>query len=182
MKYLLILILATLTIGCSKVDVMQYAENKPEFDIFSYFEGETTGWGIVQNRSGKLLRQFVVTIDGTLSDEDTMVLEEDFVWSDGAPSKRIWTIKRINASTYEGTADDVIGSAVGVSSGNALNWRYNLEVETENSTWKIFFDDWMFLQPNQVLLNKASMSKFGIHLGEITIAFTKEKPWTGTKI
>ena len=182
MKYLMALIIPLLLVGCSKVDVTQYADNKPEFDIFSYFEGETTGWGIVQDRSGKLLRQFVVTINGTLSDENTIVLEEDFIWSDGAPSKRIWTIKRTDVSTYVGTADDVVGTAVGVSSGNALNWRYHLNVETKDSTWKIFFDDWMFLQPNQVLLNRASMSKFGIHLGDITIAFTKDKPWTDTKI
>jgi hypothetical protein len=68
----------------------------------------------------------------------------------------------------------VIGTAQGESSGNALNWRYQLNIETEGSTWKVFFDDWMFLQPNQILINRASMSKFGIHLGDITISFSKD--------
>ncbi|MGI9571531.1 MAG: DUF3833 family protein, partial [Desulfobulbia bacterium] len=89
-------------------------------------------------------------------------------------STRIWTIKRTDANQYEGQADDVVGTAQGVSSGNALNWRYHLNIETDGSTWKVFFDDWMFLQPDQVLINKASMSKFGIHLGDITISFTKD--------
>ena len=35
------------------------------------------------------------------------------------------------------------------------------------------FDDWMFLQPGGVLLNKAKMSKFGINLGQILISFSK---------
>ena len=174
MRLFIIIVLATTLIGCSKVDVSHYADMKPEFDIFSYFEGKTTGWGILQDRSGKLLRQFVVSITGTFTDDNTIVLHEDFVWNDGEESTRIWTIKKTDANNYEGQADDVVGTAQGVSSGNALNWRYHLNVETDGSTWKIFFDDWMFLQPDQVLINRASMSKFGIHLGDVTISFTKD--------
>lgn len=174
MRLFTVIILASMMISCSKADISHYADLKPEFDLFSYFEGETTGWGIVQNRSGKLLRQFVVSITGTFTDENTIVLDEDFIWNDGEESTRIWTIKRTAANQYEGRADDVVGTAQGESSGNALNWRYHLNIETEGSTWKVFFDDWMFLQPNQVLINKASMSKFGIHLGDITISFSKD--------
>ena len=174
MRLFITIVLATTLIGCSKVDVSHYADMKPEFDIFSYFEGKTTGWGILQDRSGKLLRQFVVSITGTFTDDNTIVLHEDFVWNDGEESTRIWTIKKTDANNYEGQADDVVGTAQGVSSGNALNWRYHLNVETDGSTWKIFFDDWMFLQPDQVLINRASMSKFGIHLGDVTISFTKD--------
>jgi hypothetical protein len=35
------------------------------------------------------------------------------------------------------------------------------------------FDDWMFQMDEQVLLNRATMSKFGIRLGEVTLAFRK---------
>ncbi len=174
MRFLLGIILITLMASCSKVDVSQYAENKPELDIFTYFEGKTTGWGVVQNRSGKLLRQFKVTIDGSFPDANTLVLDEDFVWSDGEESKRVWTIRKTDEGTYVGTADDVVGTAQGITSGNALHWQYHLNIETDGSTWKIFFDDWMFLQPDRVVINRASMSKFGIHLGDITIAFSKD--------
>jgi hypothetical protein len=175
MRFYLGLLLVVMLAGCSKIDVREYANNTPELDIFSYFEGKTIGWGVVQNRSGKLLRQFKVTIDGSFSDANTLVLDEDFIWSDGEESKRVWTIKKTDEGTYVGTADDVVGDAQGISSGNALHWQYHLNIKTEGSTWKIFFDDWMFLQPDQILINKASMSKFGIHLGDITIAFSKER-------
>ncbi|MBT8354593.1 MAG: DUF3833 domain-containing protein [Desulfofustis sp.] len=174
MRLFLGIFLLIVMAGCSKVEISQYAENKPELDIFSYFAGKTTGWGVVQNRGGKLLRQFKVTIYGSFPDENTMVLDEDFVWSDGEESKRIWTIRKTDEGTYEGTADDVVGIAQGISSGNALHWQYHLNLETEGSTWKIYFDDWMFLQPDQIIINRASMSKFGIHLGDITIAFSKD--------
>ena len=174
MRYTLVLTIIILISGCSKIDISHYAGNKPELDIFSYFEGQTTGWGVVQNRSGKLLRQFKVLIDGSFADENTLVLDEDFIWSDGEKSKRVWTIKRTGKGTYVGTADDVVGSAQGISSGNALHWQYHLNIETDGSTWKIFFDDWMFLQQDRIVINRASMSKFGIHLGDITIAFSKD--------
>jgi hypothetical protein len=35
------------------------------------------------------------------------------------------------------------------------------------------FDDWMYLMNDQVMLNKASMSKWGVFLGEVTLSFTK---------
>jgi hypothetical protein len=36
------------------------------------------------------------------------------------------------------------------------------------------FDDWMYLVDERVMLNKAVMSKFGIHLGEVTLSFHKK--------
>jgi hypothetical protein len=34
-------------------------------------------------------------------------------------------------------------------------------------------DDWMYLMNDRVMLNKARMSKLGIDLGEVTLAFTR---------
>lgn len=174
MRLTVLLISALIMVGCSKVDLEQYRDNEPKLDILSYFQGETTGWGIVQDRSGGLLRQFVVDITGTMQDENTIVLDERFRWSDGERSTRVWVISRSSDGTYTGTADDVDGAATGSASGNVLNWRYHLNVEVDGSTWKLYLDDWMFLQQDQVLLNRTSMSKFGFHVGDITIAFTKD--------
>ncbi|MBM3480321.1 MAG: DUF3833 domain-containing protein, partial [Alphaproteobacteria bacterium] len=35
------------------------------------------------------------------------------------------------------------------------------------------FDDWMFLQPGGVMLNRARVSKFGIAIGEVTLSFSR---------
>ena len=35
------------------------------------------------------------------------------------------------------------------------------------------FDDWMYLMDDQVMLNRAVMSKFGFRLGEVTLSFHK---------
>jgi len=41
---------------------------------------------------------------------------------------------------------------------------------------EVRFDDWMFLQEDGVVLNRATVTKFGIELGTATIFFQKERP------
>ncbi len=167
----IVLALLLLAAGCSAVDVKRYAGQQPEFDLFDYFIGETRGWGIVQDRNGELVRQFVVDINGYRNDAGELVLDEQFVWSDGERSERIWTIEKTGPNDFRGRAADVVGVAEGAIYGNALNWNYVLNLEARGSTWKVRFDDWMFLQPDGVLLNRATMSKFGFELAQVTIAF-----------
>lgn len=169
-----ILLLAFSLTACAPINMQQYAENTPKFDLFDFFTGETRGWGIVQSRNGTLLRQFVVDIDGQINASGQLVMTEDFVWNDGEISQRIWTISQNSEGNFNGQADDIIGQAEGEASGNVLNWNYDLDLKVENSTWKIHFDDWMFLQQDNVLINRAQMKKFGFRVGEITIAFIKK--------
>ena len=160
--------------GCSSnVNIKDYQQNKPNLSLFEYFQGKTRGWGMFQDRGGNLKRQFVVDINGYINDQGMLVLEEDFVWSDGEKSRRVWTISQKNNNHFIGKADDVIGEAKGVSAGNALNWKYDLSLPVDGKTYKVSFDDWMFLQPDGVLLNRAKMSKFGFNLGEVFISFKK---------
>ncbi len=173
-KTIPIVIITILMFGCSVVDMTQYRDNQPQFDLYQYFQGNTKGWGIVQDRKGNLKRQFVVDIIGTVNSAGELVLDEDFTWNDGELSKRIWTIGKIDKHSYNGRADDVVGEASGNAYGNVLNWQYQLNLEVDGTTWKIHFDDWMFLQPDNVLINKAVMSKFGFRVGEVTIVFLKQ--------
>ena len=43
----------------------------------------------------------------------------------------------------------------------------------DGKVYEVQFDDWMYLMSDKVMLNKATMSKFGVRLGEVTLAFTK---------
>jgi hypothetical protein len=68
----------------------------------------------------------------------------------------------------------VVGEAVGVASGNALNWAYTLRLPVDGKVYEVQFDDWMYLMDNRVMLNKAVMSKYGVKLGEVTLSFYKK--------
>ncbi len=149
-----------------------YAAQTPVLDLRSYFDGDITAHGIFTDRSGKVVRRFVVKLACRWNGDDG-VLDEDFTYSDGAKERRVWTLKKLPGGRYTGTADDVVGVAIGEAAGNALRWSYTLRLPVDGSVYEVQFDDWMFLMDQRVLLNKAVMSKFGIRLGEVTLAFSK---------
>ena len=173
MKRLTVLLglLVALT-GCGGMDAKEFAESKPRLVLEEYFQGKTRAWGIFVDRFGDLRRQFAVDIDGTWDGQE-LVLDEDFTYGDGEKDRRVWRIRKIDEHRYEGRADDVIGTAEGSSYGNALNWRYDLDLKVGDSTWRVTFNDWMFLQDGGVLLNKASVTKWGFEIGTVFIAFRK---------
>jgi Protein of unknown function (DUF3833) len=161
-----------LVAGCSTLEPQAYRDERPALDLFRYFDGTIDAWGQFEDRSGKVVKRFEVLIRGTVLG-DQLTLEEDFSYSDGTRERRVWTITRTGDGAYRGTAADVVGEAEGRSAGNALNWRYTLALEVDGRTWHVSFDDWMFLHEGGVLLNRAVMSKFGIRLGEVFIAFRR---------
>ena len=155
-----------------------FAGAEPRLVLEEYFAGKTTAWGIFEDRFGKIRRQFVVDITGRW-DGRMLVLEEDFSFADGEKSRRVWRIEKLDDHSYEGRADDVIGIARGSAYGNALNWQYDMDLKVGDSSWRVTFDDWMFLQPGGVLLNRARVSKWGINIGEVTLAFRRESADAG---
>lgn len=173
MKYIYTVLTMILLSSCSAINVEQYSSNNPELDLFEYFIGETKGYGIVQDRKGVLTRQFTVDIIGTVETNGSLKLFEKFDWADGEKSTRTWIISKDGKHLYSGTAEDVATPAEGAAYGNALNWQYVLNVAADDTTWKIKFDDWMFLVTDKVLINRVKMSKFGLTVGEVTIAFQK---------
>lgn len=158
--------------GCSAPLPSHYAAERPVLDPSRYFNGRLDAWGMFQDRFGKVVKRFTVEMNCRW-EGDTGTLEEDFLYADGTRERRVWTLRRVAPDRYIGTAADVVGEAVGVVAGNAFNWRYTLALPIEGRTWHVDFDDWMFLVDDQVMLNRAVMSKFGIRLGEVTLSFTK---------
>ena len=158
--------------SCAIQSIENYENEKPSFDLQEFFDGNTTGWGIVQDRSGTVTRRFVVEILGKFNGNEG-TLDEQFKWSDGKVEQRIWKLNKVNSKQWIGTADDVVGKAVGTISGNTLKWEYILKLPLENGSINVKFDDWMYLVDESVLMNKAKFSKFGFVLGEVTLSFIK---------
>ena len=158
--------------SCTSMKPTDYKESTPALAIEEYFAGETRVWGLFEDRFGTLRRQFTVDITGTW-DGNQLVLDERFQYNDGETDRRVWTITKTGPHTYEGRADDVVGVASGEAYGNALNWRYDMDLKVGDGTMRVHFNDWMFLQPSGVLLNRARVSKLGFAVGEVTLAFMK---------
>ncbi len=172
-SWLTVIAIMALT-GCNGMNMKQFENAENLLSLPQYFAGRTYAWGIFEDRFGQLRRQFRVTIDGRM-EADTLILDEQFVYSDGSTEQRVWRIESTGPQRYKGTADDVIGSAVGEVAGNALHWRYQMNVAVGEGHWRVNFDDWMWLQPGGVLINRATVSKWGITLGTVTLFFSKQE-------
>ncbi len=67
-----------------------------------------------------------------------------FFFSDGEQQSRCWKLIK-QGNKYKGTAGDIVGEALGEVQGNALNWRYTLQVPVNGKVWDIDLDDWLYL-------------------------------------
>ena len=149
-----------------------FKNTEPEIKIEKYFEGQVKAWGILQDRKGGVTRQFEANMLGKF-ENNILTLEEDFFWKDGETQRRVWKIKKIDEHNYIGTAPDVVGEAKGVSYGSAFKFEYNLMIPFKGKNIKIRFDDWIFKQDEKVAINRATLTKFGFKVGELTVFFEK---------
>ena len=165
--------------GCASPKVGDYATQTPVLDMRNYFNGTIDAYGVFTDRSGAVVKRFTVVMtcswQGPAGREEG-VLDEDFTYSDGTKQRRIWRLTRQGGSgpgKYVGRADDVVGVAQGEEAGNAFFWTYTLNLPVDGRIIEVQFEDWMYLMNDRVMLNKATMSKFGVKLGEVTLAFQK---------
>lgn len=160
-------------VSCTTVNVSDYKNEKPTLSLEKYLNGSLIAHGFFQDRKGLIKQRFTVDLKGTWIG-DIGTLEEDFLYSDGKKSRRVWTIKKQTNGSYTGTASDVIGEAKGEVAGNALQWKYTLALDVDGTIYNVQFDDWMYLMDDKVMINKSKMYKFGIYLGEVTLSFYKK--------
>lgn len=158
--------------GCATQKIEGYAAERPALDLHQYFNGTLDAYGIFTDRSGTVIKRFTVVMVCTWKGDEG-VLDEDFTYSDGTKQRRIWRLKKLPDGRYTGTADDVVGVAEGQTRGNAFYWTYTLSLPVDGKVYEVRFDDWMYLMTDKVMLNKATMRKFGVTLGEVTLSFSK---------
>lgn len=160
--------------GCSSQKIHQYEGTAPALSPRAFFDGPIKAWGIIQDRSGKVTRRFDIDMKGSWKD-DVGTLEEKFSFYDGEKMERTWTIKKMPDGTYQGTAGDIIGTAEGKAEGSAVQWKYVMDLPVGDTTYRITFDDWMFLMNDDVLVNRSYLKKFGFTVAELTIFMQKQK-------
>ena len=158
--------------GCAGPQVGDYAGAQPALALEDYFNGRVLAHGIFQKRSGAVARRFTVVMDCHWQGNQG-VLDEQFTYADGTQERRVWRLTKHANGRYTGRADDVVGEAQGQTSGNAFRWHYTLRLPVDGSIYEVQFDDWMFLIDERVMLNRATMRKFGVRLGEVLLSFHK---------
>jgi hypothetical protein len=174
-RHVLLVLLAGSAVlgGCAGPQLSDYSQQRPKLELDRYFNGRIHAHGIFQKRGGEVVRRFTVVMDCHWQGNQG-VLDEAFSYSDGSTQRRVWHLTKHENGRYTGRADDVVGDAQGQESGNAFRWNYTLRLPVDGKEYEVQFDDWMFLVDERVMLNRATMSKFGVTLGEVLLSFSKE--------
>ncbi len=170
-----VVVCAIVISACANHKLGDHSDQSPAFDLVAFFDGKSVAHGQFQDRFGKVRRRFSVDIEGSW-DGEKLTLIEDFNYDDGEQERRVWRIRKgATENSWTGYADGVVGQAHGEVSGNAMHWRYQFDLATgPNKTMRVVFDDWLWLQTPDRLLNKAYVSRLGIDIGEVTIFFERE--------
>jgi len=157
--------------------IQDFETQQPKLVLEQYFNGKTRATGLFEDRFGNVRNQFVVEVDGRW-DGQTLTLDENFHYVGGETEFRQWHIKKLSDSSYVGTTENVIGEATGAVAGNSFHWTYKFKLKVGNDIWKVKFDDWMFLQADGVLLNKATVYRWGFKIGTVFLSFkhVEQKP------
>lgn len=153
----------------------RFANTTPAFDPIAFFTGRTRSWGVFENRAGEPTRRFSTVCDGRRDADGALRLDQTFLYEDGTTQQRHWRIRRLDAHRYEATANDVVGRGEGEAYGNAFHWEYTVALKPGNPLFNVRLKQWMYLQSGgRTMVNRASVSKLGIALAQVTEEFRRE--------
>ena len=172
-RFIRFFVFIVLISGCSSQTLSDYRTTSPNLSLEAFFDGDLVAYGIVLDRSGTMIRRFEVDLKASWKGTESEI-KEWFTFDDGEKTTRIWQLEALGNGQYKGTANDVVGTASGQTSGSALYWRYDLLIPVDGTEYQITLDDWMYLIDEHRLFNKTELTKFGFKVGEVILYIEKK--------
>ena len=142
------------------------------FDLLSYFEGNTTACGVFEGRTGALKRRFVVEMTGR-AEGSALVLEEHFLFDNGERQDRTWTLTRGDGQNFTGVCEDSVSEATGSFEHGRATLCSSLRLEVGRRLVAMRFDDVFYNAGDGTVLNRSTVTKWGIRVGQVLILFRK---------
>lgn len=158
--------------ACSAVEPEDYADESPTLELNKFLDGKLTGWGIFQETGGKVSKRFRIDMQASWQGNKGTFIEH-FTFDDGTKQTRSWDMTRIDAHHYTATANDSVGPGHGKAYGNSMHWNYTIKTDTDSGTYNLDYDYWMYQIDAHTMINRATLSKFGVPLGDIAVTFRK---------
>ena len=135
--------------------------------------GRVLGEGTLTNSVTGGETKFSVVINGSW-DGKVLTLVEDFTYSDGAKDRKTWHLTKVSNGRYQGTREDVIGTADVRQDGQGVRLDYYVTLETSIGKLEVRFRDLLYLQDDGSVANKATVSKFGLRIGRVDIVMRRD--------
>jgi len=166
--YLLMLAIALVLVrSFIRMRPADFADADTVLALERYFSGHLRGWGVFEDRFGRVRRQFRIDSSGQLYGT-TLQIDQTITFDSGAIHTRVWSFQRQPDGRYLGTANDVAGEAIGSGSGNTITLRYTVRRRVLGLPQRAEVEDWMFLQPGGVVIERARVTKWGFTVGQIS--------------
>ena len=172
MGKLSILLAAVLVGGCSQ-SVSEYSNETPLLKLDQFFQGQSRAWGVLHDWQGKQSVRFTAELCGSWQG-NTGDLYELFYFSDGRIEQRHWQLQQNADGSIVGRAGDVVGLATGQLAGNTLYWEYTLRIPYDGDSLDVTVKDWLYLIDSENLLNRSTLHKFGLTVGELTLSIQQQ--------
>lgn len=154
--------------GCALQPTVEQRATDPPLALEAFFPGVSTGNGVFVNAWTGAERRFRVRIDGAW-DGRTLTLVEDFDYDDGEKDRKTWRLRRLPDGSFSGTREDVVGEAR-ATEGRVVRLQYKVNL----AGWTLGFSDVLALRADGTLLNRATVSKWGIRVGQVDLVLRKQ--------
>lgn len=149
--------------------------HRPQLKLEEFFEGSVKGFGFMHTRFGKRAQQFDISAEGRWDGKAcALALTETYRFDDGHRDELKWRITKLSDTRYRGVEDRLKREAKGEQSAHHFRWRYVRDVpQNDGKTTRLTFDDCFYLQSPNLLMARASVSRFGFEVGIITVSYVK---------
>jgi hypothetical protein len=123
-----------------------FTTSGPRLDPMHFFTGRTRSLGVFEDRGGNPTKEVRTITRGRVVSRELHV-EQDLFIGNEPPQRRSWRMRRVDADCFEATANDIIGTARGVASGNHFRWTFTLALKPGNPLSHVRMAQDMYLQP-----------------------------------
>lgn len=143
------------------------------FELTTFLEGRTTAWGIFEDRFGRLRRRFEVEMNGRWHGAE-FHLDESFLYDTGEREHRTWIVTPLGDGRFKASCADCVGAASGQSDHQCIRMRYRFRLQLASRAITVAFDDRIYRMNDDMAVNRATMRKWGIKLGELSLFFHRD--------
>lgn len=148
------------------------SDRTTRFELTSFLEGHARAWGIFEDRFGRVRRRLRVDMHGRW-ENGVFVLDERFEYDGDAVENRRWTVVPQGEGRFTATCPECIGEATGTCDADSVRMSYRFRLQMQNRELVVAFDDRIYRMGDTIAVNRATMSKWGVKLGELSLFFQR---------
>lgn len=124
-------------------------------------------------RRGPTMRRLTVALAGAVVGAQ-MQITARFVSAAGAPTTRVWRLRRQGAPSSTGQEGALAGVERGTEDGPEFTWRSRLRVAERGRSWMMTFAAWLSMTAGRTLFPPQALPPLGLQVEQVQILFQSQ--------